>query len=72
MRKVFKPHNDVVTCMAIDGKGELLATASSDKTVFFFHVADDFTPIGFVQIPAAAVSLQWSPEKNVSHMSHDL
>ena len=66
MRKVFKPHNGAVTCMAIDGKGELLATASNDNTVFFFYVADDFQPIGFVNIPSAAISLQWSPERNVS------
>lgn len=65
MRKVFKPHNGAVTCMAIDGKGEVLATASDDNTVFFFFVADDFKPIGFVNIPAAALSLKWSPEKNV-------
>ena len=53
--------------MSFDSSGQLLATGSTDHTVFFFNVdADSYDPIGFVKVPGEVTGLQWSPAGYVS------
>merc|ERR1711893_203519 len=63
LKQVFKPHNKKITSMAIDSKGELLATGAEDNTIFFMNIGETYEPIGFVETPAAVRQLQWSPDK---------
>ncbi|XP_057301359.1 cilia- and flagella-associated protein 44-like isoform X2 [Hydractinia symbiolongicarpus] len=63
LTQVFKPHIKPVTCMAIDGTGKILATGSTDETVFFFSMEKTIRPIGFVETAAEVVSIQWSTIK---------
>ncbi|GFR82702.1 cilia- and flagella-associated protein 44-like [Elysia marginata] len=63
LKQAFKPHNGPVTAMAFDGKGEVLATGSSDGTVFFLYVSEVYDPIGFIKVPGAVRQLVWTPEK---------
>ncbi|XP_053161847.1 cilia- and flagella-associated protein 44 isoform X2 [Hemicordylus capensis] len=61
LKQAFKPHVSTVTALAYERNGELLATGSKDKTVFFFSVEDKYEPIGFITVPGPVQSLQWSP-----------
>ncbi|XP_069491898.1 cilia- and flagella-associated protein 44 isoform X2 [Ambystoma mexicanum] len=61
LKQAFKPHVAPVTAMAYDRNGELLATGSEDKTVFFFTTGDKYEPIGFINVPGPVRQLQWSP-----------
>nr|KAF6477292.1 cilia and flagella associated protein 44 [Molossus molossus] len=64
LKHVFKPHTAHVTALAFERDGEILATGSKDKTVFFFEVEKDYKPIGYITTPGPVCQLQWSP---VSH-----
>ncbi|KAL1788714.1 cilia-and flagella-associated protein 44 isoform X1 [Sigmodon hispidus] len=64
LRHVFKPHTAEVTALAYERDGEILATGSKDKTVFFFDVEKDYKPIGYFNTPGPVCQLIWSP---VSH-----
>lgn len=65
--QAWKPHSAEVMVMAFDNSGEILATGSNDRTVFFFFVdSDRFDPIGFVKVPGEVTSMQWSPPGFVS------
>ncbi|XP_016055705.1 PREDICTED: cilia- and flagella-associated protein 44 [Miniopterus natalensis] len=61
LKHVFKPHTDHVTALAFERDGEILATGSKDKTVFFFEVEKDYKPIGYVTTPGPVCQLAWSP-----------
>ncbi|XP_078493244.1 cilia- and flagella-associated protein 44-like isoform X2 [Ciona intestinalis] len=62
LNQVMKPHSSTITSLAFDNTGEILATGSMDKTVFFFSVdAGGYSPIGFVSIPGEVTGMEWSP-----------
>ncbi|KAK6165219.1 hypothetical protein SNE40_023570 [Patella caerulea] len=63
LKQALKPHKSCVTSIAVDGKGEFLATGGKDSTVFFIGIGETYEPIGFVNVPAPVRHLQWSPEK---------
>ncbi|XP_054433278.1 cilia- and flagella-associated protein 44 [Pteronotus mesoamericanus] len=64
LRHVFKPHTAQVTALAFERDGEILATGSKDKTVFFFEVEKDYKPIGYITTPGPVCQLMWS---GISH-----
>uniref|UniRef100_A0A8C6VRT2 Cilia- and flagella-associated protein 44 n=1 Tax=Naja naja TaxID=35670 RepID=A0A8C6VRT2_NAJNA len=64
LKQAFKPHVSVVTALAYERNGEVLATGSKDKTVFFFSVEDTYDPIGFISVPGPVQALQWSPHSH--------
>ncbi|XP_037609336.1 cilia- and flagella-associated protein 44 [Sebastes umbrosus] len=64
LKQAFKPHNGPVTAVAYERNGEILATGSSDSTVFFFTVDEKYNPIGFVQVPGPVQALEWSPHSH--------
>ncbi|XP_077335811.1 cilia- and flagella-associated protein 44 isoform X3 [Lithobates pipiens] len=61
LKQAFKPHVAPVTCLAYERNGEILATGSTDRTVFFFAVGDTYEPIGFIHVPGPVKELHWSP-----------
>ncbi|XP_006522026.1 cilia- and flagella-associated protein 44 isoform X2 [Mus musculus] len=61
LKYVFKPHTDEVTALAYERDGDILATGSEDKTVFFFDVEKEYKPIGFFNTPGPICQLMWSP-----------
>ncbi|KAM9320405.1 cilia- and flagella-associated protein 44 [Gastrophryne carolinensis] len=61
LKQAFKPHTAAVTALAYERNGEILATGSVDKTVFFFAVGDTYEPVGFVRVPGPVKELHWSP-----------
>ncbi|XP_031219826.1 cilia- and flagella-associated protein 44 isoform X2 [Mastomys coucha] len=61
LKYVFKPHTEEVTALAYERNGEILATGSKDKTVFFFDVEKEYKPIGFFNTPGPICQLMWSP-----------
>ncbi|XP_009328783.1 PREDICTED: WD repeat-containing protein 52 [Pygoscelis adeliae] len=69
LKQAFKPHATAVTALAYERNGDVLATGSKDKTVFFFAVEDEYKPIGFICVPGPVQALQWSPP---SHMKTTL
>nr|XP_061800171.1 cilia- and flagella-associated protein 44-like [Nerophis lumbriciformis] len=62
LKQALKPHNESVTTVAYECNGTVLATGSSDCTVFFFTVGEKYEPIGFVCVPGPVHLLVWSPE----------
>ncbi|XP_042312653.1 cilia- and flagella-associated protein 44 isoform X2 [Sceloporus undulatus] len=64
LKQAFKPHTSAVTALAYERNGEILATGSRDKTVFFFNVDDKYDPIGFISVPGPVQALQWSPSSH--------
>ncbi|XP_037341186.2 cilia- and flagella-associated protein 44 [Pungitius pungitius] len=64
LKQAFKPHNAHVTAIAYERNGEILATGSSDSTVFFFTVGEKYNPIGFVHVPGPVQALEWSPRSH--------
>uniref|UniRef100_A0A3B4Z8J5 Uncharacterized protein n=1 Tax=Stegastes partitus TaxID=144197 RepID=A0A3B4Z8J5_9TELE len=64
LKQAFKPHNAPVTAVAFERNGEILATGSSDSTVFFFTVGGKYNPIGFVHVPGPVQALDWSPHSH--------
>ncbi|XP_072821342.1 cilia- and flagella-associated protein 44 isoform X1 [Vicugna pacos] len=60
LKKAFKPHTAPVTALAYDRDGEILATGSKDKTVFFFEVEKDYKPIGYITTPGPVCQLMGS------------
>ncbi|XP_041471026.1 cilia- and flagella-associated protein 44-like [Lytechinus variegatus] len=67
LKQAFKPHTKAVTAMALDNKGELLASGGADGTVFFMSVSDTFNPVGYIETPGPVAHLTWAPgnfEKN--------
>ncbi|KFP55477.1 WD repeat-containing protein 52, partial [Cathartes aura] len=65
LKQAFKPHATAVTALAYERNGDVLATGSKDKTVFFFAVEDEYEPIGFICVPGPVRALQWSPPSHV-------
>ncbi|XP_069800651.1 cilia- and flagella-associated protein 44 isoform X2 [Dendropsophus ebraccatus] len=61
LKQAFKPHSAPVTALAYERNGEILASGSVDRTVFFFAVGDTYEPIGFVRLPGPVRELHWSP-----------
>ncbi|XP_031468919.1 cilia- and flagella-associated protein 44 isoform X1 [Phasianus colchicus] len=68
LKQAFKPHTTAVTALAYERNGEVFATGSKDKTVFFFAVEDEYKPIGFIHVPGPVQALQWSPPSHVASM----
>ncbi|XP_075762751.1 cilia- and flagella-associated protein 44 isoform X2 [Pelodiscus sinensis] len=68
LKQAFKPHTAAVTALAYERNGEMLATGSSDKTVFFFAVEDKYEPIGYICVPGPVQALQWSPPSHADSM----
>ncbi|XP_077441867.1 cilia- and flagella-associated protein 44-like isoform X1 [Vanacampus margaritifer] len=66
LKQAFKPHNAPVTAVAYECNGKILATGSSDSTVFFFTVGEKYEPMGFVHVPGPVQLLEWSP-----HFHHE-
>ncbi|XP_077352720.1 cilia- and flagella-associated protein 44-like isoform X2 [Festucalex cinctus] len=64
LKQAFKPHNAPVTSLAYKRNGKILATGSSDFTVFFFTVGEKYEPIGFVHVPGPVQLLEWSPHSH--------
>nr|XP_057920871.1 cilia- and flagella-associated protein 44-like isoform X2 [Doryrhamphus excisus] len=64
LKQAFKPHNDPVTAVAYECNGMMLATGSSDCTVFFFTVGEKYEPVGFVSVPGPVGLLEWSPQSH--------
>ncbi|XP_055369540.1 cilia- and flagella-associated protein 44 isoform X2 [Betta splendens] len=62
LKQALKPHNAPVTALAFEPNGGILATGSSDCTVFFFTVGGKYEPIGFIHVPGPVQGLEWSPE----------
>ncbi|XP_074187951.1 cilia- and flagella-associated protein 44 isoform X2 [Rhinolophus sinicus] len=60
LQYVIKPHTAHVTALAYDRDGEILATGSKDKTVFFFDVENNYKPIGYITTPGPVCQLIWS------------
>ncbi|KAM5276565.1 cilia- and flagella-associated protein 44 isoform 2-T2 [Hipposideros larvatus] len=60
LKYVIKPHTAHVTALAYDRDGEILATGSKDKTVFFFEVENNYKPIGYISTPGPVCQLIWS------------
>ncbi|XP_063718325.1 cilia- and flagella-associated protein 44-like isoform X2 [Symsagittifera roscoffensis] len=60
LTQVLKPHNADVTAIQFNQDYTYLVTGSSDKTIFFFSVDQDFklNPIGYTSIPCAVQQLQ--------------
>ncbi|KAJ3173567.1 Cilia- and flagella-associated protein 44 [Geranomyces variabilis] len=81
---VFKPHTTAITSIAISADGTHLATASVDKTIFFFKIdtpENDYDnptpfsnfkatiiPLGFITLDSTPVRLSFSPD---NHMNID-
>ncbi|KFW01147.1 WD repeat-containing protein 52, partial [Eurypyga helias] len=65
LKQALKPHSAAVTALAYERSGDVLATGSKDKTVFFFAVGDEYEPIGFICVPGPVQALQWSPPSHV-------
>ncbi|XP_063275925.1 cilia- and flagella-associated protein 44-like isoform X1 [Prinia subflava] len=61
LKQVFKPHSAAVTALAYEPEGDIFATGSKDKTVFFFAIEDEYKPIGFIRVPGPVQALHWSP-----------
>ncbi|KAM8976941.1 cilia- and flagella-associated protein 44 [Pelodytes ibericus] len=68
LKEAFKPHTAPVTALAYERNGEILATGSNDKTVFFFAVGEKYEPIGFVRVPGPVKELHWSPSSHDQNM----
>uniref|UniRef100_A0A3Q1BTX5 Uncharacterized protein n=1 Tax=Amphiprion ocellaris TaxID=80972 RepID=A0A3Q1BTX5_AMPOC len=64
LKQAFKPHNAPVTAIAYERNGEILATGSSDSTVFFFTVGITYNPIGFIHVPGPVQAMEWSPHSH--------
>ncbi|KTG29183.1 hypothetical protein cypCar_00002686 [Cyprinus carpio] len=64
LRQALKPHNAPVTAIAYERTGKIMATGSTDSTVFFFTVGERYTPIGFVTVPGPVQGLEWSPQSH--------
>ncbi|XP_040915396.1 cilia- and flagella-associated protein 44 [Toxotes jaculatrix] len=64
LKQAFKPHNAPVTAVAYERNGDILATGSSDCTVFFFSVGEKYNPIGFIHVPGPVQGLEWSPHSH--------
>ncbi|XP_033981538.1 cilia- and flagella-associated protein 44 isoform X1 [Trematomus bernacchii] len=64
LKQAFKPHRAPVTAVAYERNGEILATGSSDSTVFFFTVGEKYKPIGFVHVPGPVQALEWTPHSH--------
>ncbi|XP_061733169.1 cilia- and flagella-associated protein 44-like [Nerophis ophidion] len=64
LRQAFKPHDASVTAVAYEHNGRILATGSSDCTVFFFAVGEKYEPIGFISVPGPVKVLEWSPRSH--------
>ncbi|XP_006628047.3 cilia- and flagella-associated protein 44 isoform X2 [Lepisosteus oculatus] len=64
LKQAFKPHTGPVTAIAYERNGEILATGSLDKTVFFFTVGERYEPIGFVNVLGPVRGLDWSPSSH--------
>ncbi|XP_036602238.1 cilia- and flagella-associated protein 44 [Trichosurus vulpecula] len=62
LRQALKPHTAAVTTIAYEQNGEILATGSKDKTVFFFVVGKWYEPIGYINVPGPVAQLVWTPK----------
>ncbi|XP_068925975.1 cilia- and flagella-associated protein 44 [Petaurus breviceps papuanus] len=62
LKQALKPHTAAVTSIAYEQNGEVLATGSKDKTVFFFVVGKYYEPIGYINVPGPVVQLIWTPK----------
>ncbi|XP_075252601.1 cilia- and flagella-associated protein 44-like isoform X3 [Convolutriloba macropyga] len=60
LTQVLKPHNANVTALEFNPDYTYLVSGSSDKTIFFFSVGDEFklNPIGYISISCAVQQLQ--------------
>lgn len=47
LERVCKPHSRIVTSLAMDANGDMLATGSLDGTIFFFDARNQFLPMVF-------------------------
>ncbi|KAL4229263.1 hypothetical protein ACF0H5_012303 [Mactra antiquata] len=61
--QAFKPHSKAVTSLAIDAHGDVLASGSSDGTVFFMTIGKTYEPIGFTKVAGPVTKIQWSPDR---------
>ncbi|XP_051841259.1 cilia- and flagella-associated protein 44 isoform X1 [Antechinus flavipes] len=64
LRQALKPHTEAVTALAYEQNGEVLATGSKDKTVFFFVVDQEYEPIGYINVPGPVTNLTWTPKSH--------
>ncbi|KAI2652935.1 Cilia- and flagella-associated protein 44 [Labeo rohita] len=64
LRQALKPHNAPVTAVAYERTRKIMATGSTDSSVFFFTVGERYTPIGFVTVPGPVQGLEWSPQSH--------
>ncbi|XP_074157296.1 LOW QUALITY PROTEIN: cilia- and flagella-associated protein 44 [Sminthopsis crassicaudata] len=64
LRQALKPHTEAVTALSYEQNGEVLATGSKDKTVFFFAVGSEYEPIGYINVPGPVTKLTWTPKSH--------
>ncbi|XP_067268183.1 cilia- and flagella-associated protein 44 [Chanodichthys erythropterus] len=67
LRQALKPHNAPVTAIAYERNRKIMATGSTDNTVFFFTVGERYEPVGFVTVPGPVQGLEWSPQSHVKN-----
>ncbi|KAK3256942.1 hypothetical protein CYMTET_33952, partial [Cymbomonas tetramitiformis] len=59
----LKPHKSAVTVLAFSPDGNILATASKDKTIFFFNISEGaYEPIAFITISAPITAIGWKED----------
>lgn len=65
MIAAFKPHTSAVCCLAMSPDGKILATGSTDSSLFFFTVDGDmYTPLGLVDLEDPPKSMSFSSDSS--------
>ena len=68
--QVMKAHDQAITVMSINEKGNLLVTGSKEARIFVFHIKQELKkkyvclePIGFVPVASSVTHLNWKPSE---------
>ena len=66
--QVIKAHDEPITAISLNDKGNLLVTGSEEATIFVFRIKRELSkkyvylePIGFVPVPSSVTFLNWKP-----------
>ena len=55
-----KPHKLNVTALGWTQDGQMLASVSGDGSIFYFHCANSFRPLGYTMVPGPITCMDWS------------